>query len=74
MDALRTIQDTEQKPLRTGLGPTTTAVEVAAQVNLDGKTAVVTGGSSGIGAETVRVLAEAGARVIAGARDVGKAT
>ena len=68
-----TIQDTEQKPLRTGLGPTTTAREVAAGVNLDGKTAVVTGGSSGIGPETARVLAEAGARVIVAARDIGKA-
>ena len=71
--SLHTIQDTEQKPLRTGLGPTTTAREVAAGAHLDGKTAVVTGGSSGIGAETARVLAAAGARVIVGARDTGKA-
>ena len=68
-----TIQDTEQKPLRTGFGPTTTAREVAAEVSLDGKTAVVTGGSSGIGAETARVLAVAGAQVIVSARDTGKA-
>ena len=68
-----TIMDTEQKPLRTGFGPTTTAREVAAGVNLDGKTAVVTGGLSGIGAETARVLAAAGARVIVGARDTGNA-
>jgi NADPH:quinone reductase-like Zn-dependent oxidoreductase len=67
-----TIQDTGQKPLRTGFGPTTTAREVAAGVNLNGKTVVVTGGSSGIGLETVRVLAEAGARVIIGARDTGE--
>ena len=74
MDAsMHPIQDTEQKPLRTGFGPTTTAREVAAGVNLDGKTAVVTGGSSGIGPETARVLAAAGARVIVGARDTGKA-
>ena len=74
MDAsTHTLQDTEQKPLRTGFGPTTTAREVAAEVSLDGKTAVVTGGSSGIGAETARVLAAAGAQVIVGARDTGKA-
>ena len=71
--SMHTIQDTEQKPLRTGLGPTTTAREVAAGALLDGKTAVVTGGLSGIGAETARVLAAAGARVIVGARDTGKA-
>jgi carbohydrate-selective porin OprB len=50
---MHTLTDTEQKPLRTGFGPTTTASEAAAGVNLQGKTAVVTGGSSGIGAETV---------------------
>src|SRR6516164_8578334 len=73
MDAsTHTIPDTEQKPLRTGFGPTTTARDVAAGVNLNGKTAVVTGGSSGIGPETVRVLTGAGARVIVGARDTGK--
>ena len=58
--SVHTIQGAEQKPLRTGLGPTTTAREVAAGVNLHGKTAVVTGGSSGIGPETARVLATGG--------------
>jgi NADP-dependent 3-hydroxy acid dehydrogenase YdfG len=37
-------------------------------VSLDGKTAVVTGASSGIGAATVRALRAAGMRVAAGAR------
>jgi NADP-dependent 3-hydroxy acid dehydrogenase YdfG len=37
---------------------------------LDGKTAIVTGASSGIGAATARALTDAGARVAAGARRV----
>lgn len=39
-------------------------------MNLAGKTAIVTGASSGIGAATVRRLREAGVRVAAGARRV----
>jgi hypothetical protein len=39
-------------------------------VDLRGKTAIVTGASSGIGASTVRKLREAGARVAGGARRV----
>ena len=37
---------------------------------LDGKTAIVTGASSGIGAATARALAREGARVVGGARRV----
>ena len=39
-------------------------------MDLEGKTAIVTGASSGIGAATVRKLREAGARVAGGARRV----
>jgi 3-hydroxy acid dehydrogenase / malonic semialdehyde reductase len=41
-------------------------------VDLAGKTAIVTGGSSGIGAATIRQLREAGVRVAAGARRVDR--
>ena len=37
--------------------------------SLDGRVAVVTGGSSGIGAEMARALGRAGARVVLVARD-----
>ena len=41
---------------------------MAESVSLAGRTAIVTGASSGIGAATVRKLREAGARVVGGAR------
>ncbi|SFD75472.1 NAD(P)-dependent dehydrogenase, short-chain alcohol dehydrogenase family [Paenibacillus catalpae] len=61
---------TEQKPLHSGFGSQTTAQEVLAGQDLSGKVAIVTGGHSGIGLETTRALAEAGATVIVGARNV----
>ncbi|WP_274652735.1 oxidoreductase [Paenibacillus humicola] len=64
---------TEQKPLQSGYGSETTAQEVLAGQDLSGKVAIVTGGSGGIGLETTRSLAGAGATVIVGARDVDKA-
>lgn len=62
-----------QKPLGMPFGPFTTAEEVARNVHLAGKTAVVTGGASNLGRETARVLASRGARVIVPARDVDRA-
>ncbi|SDX70965.1 SDR family NAD(P)-dependent oxidoreductase [Paenibacillus sp. CF384] len=64
---------TEQKPLLSGFGPETTAQEVLTGYDLSGKVAIVTGGHGGIGLETTRALASAGATVIVGARDVNKA-
>jgi len=61
----------QEEPSRFGFE--STAAEVAAGVDLSGKTAVVTGGSSGLGAETARVLASRGAQVVFGARDLPKA-
>ena len=54
-------------------GAKTTALEVVKGVDLRGKEAIVTGGSAGIGIETVRALAKAGARVVIGARNLDKA-
>jgi NAD(P)-dependent dehydrogenase (short-subunit alcohol dehydrogenase family) len=53
-------------------GAETTASEVSEGIDLSGKVALVTGGSSGLGQETARVLAERGAHVILTARDVPK--
>src|SRR5262245_42271836 len=53
-------------------GLATTAEEAAQGVDLRGKTALVTGGSSGLGRETARVLASHGAHVVLTARDVPK--
>jgi NAD(P)-dependent dehydrogenase (short-subunit alcohol dehydrogenase family) len=47
-----------------------TAADVIAGVDLAGKRAIVTGASSGIGAETARALASAGAEVTLAVRDI----
>jgi NAD(P)-dependent dehydrogenase (short-subunit alcohol dehydrogenase family) len=50
----------------------TTAQQIIQGVDLRGKTAVVTGTSAGIGGETARALAAAGATVVMAARDPQK--
>ncbi len=62
-----------QQPLNSGFGSTTTAIEVIDGIDLTGKIAIVTGGNTGIGLETTKVLAAAGATVIVPARDIEKA-
>ncbi len=64
---------TQQIPIGSGFGAATTASEVIRCIDLSGKVAIVTGGSSSIGLETTRALRSAGARVIVPARDHGKA-
>jgi NAD(P)-dependent dehydrogenase (short-subunit alcohol dehydrogenase family) len=59
---------TPQHPLPSGFGAESTAAEVLDGIDLSGRLAVVTGGYSGIGLETVRALAGAGAQVIVPAR------
>jgi NAD(P)-dependent dehydrogenase (short-subunit alcohol dehydrogenase family) len=54
----------------TTYGATTTAAEIVANVDLHGQRTVVTGASSGIGVETARALASAGAEVTLAVRNV----
>jgi len=64
---------TPQTPLISGFGPASTTADVLAGIDLTGTLAVVTGGGSGIGVETVRALSSAGGEVIVPARDVTRA-
>ena len=64
---------TAQAPIGSGFGAASTAAEVITGRDLRGKTAVVTGGYSGIGVETVRAFRSAGAKVVVPARDMAKA-
>ncbi|MGF6886206.1 NAD(P)-dependent dehydrogenase (short-subunit alcohol dehydrogenase family) [Nocardia sp. GAS34] len=56
--------------ITTPFGPHSTAAEVAAGTDLSGKRAIVTGASSGLGVETARILAAAGAEVTLAVRDL----
>ncbi|RKR04826.1 NAD(P)-dependent dehydrogenase (short-subunit alcohol dehydrogenase family) [Flavobacterium sp. 90] len=66
-------QGTFQKPIGSGFNAKSTTNEVIKGIDLTGKIAIVTGGNTGIGLETVKILAEAGATVIVPARDIEKA-
>lgn len=63
----------DQKPLGSGFHAKSEPHEILAGIDLSGKTAIVTGGYSGIGLETTRALAGAGATVIVPVRDPAKA-
>jgi NAD(P)-dependent dehydrogenase (short-subunit alcohol dehydrogenase family) len=57
-------------PITTPFGATSTAHEVLAGIDLSGRRAIITGGASGIGLETARALATAGAQVTLAVRSL----
>src|SRR5436309_1620424 len=59
---------TPQHEIGSGFGADTTAREVLDGIDLTGRLAIVTGGYSGLGLETTRALASAGAHVVVPAR------
>jgi NAD(P)-dependent dehydrogenase (short-subunit alcohol dehydrogenase family) len=59
---------TPQQPIGSGFGARSTAAEVLEGIELTDRLAIVTGGYSGLGLETVRALSGAGADVIVPAR------
>jgi NAD(P)-dependent dehydrogenase (short-subunit alcohol dehydrogenase family) len=65
---------TPQLPIGSGFGYRSTAAEVLEGIDLGGRLAIVTGGYSGLGLETVRALSGAGADVIVPARRPQHAT
>ena len=62
-----------QQPLGSGFNSVSTANDVIKGIDLTEKVAIVTGGNAGIGLETAKVFAMAGATVIVPARDIEKA-
>jgi NAD(P)-dependent dehydrogenase (short-subunit alcohol dehydrogenase family) len=56
--------------IHSDFGFESTAAEVVAGIDLRGRRALVTGAASGIGVETARALAQAGAEVTIAARDI----
>ncbi|PZR33316.1 MAG: oxidoreductase [Azospira oryzae] len=62
-----------QQPVGSGFNAKSTTHEVINGIDLSGKITIVTGGNTGIGLETTRTLAAAGATVIVPARDIEKA-
>ncbi|MFC3057504.1 SDR family NAD(P)-dependent oxidoreductase [Paenirhodobacter populi] len=68
-----TVSPSPQCPIQSGFTAASTTSDVIAGIDLAGKVAIVTGGYAGLGLETARTLAAAGASVIVPARDLAKA-
>jgi NAD(P)-dependent dehydrogenase (short-subunit alcohol dehydrogenase family) len=64
---------TKQQPIGFGFTPASTADDVLAGIDLSGTNVIVTGGHNGIGLETTRALAKAGASVTVAARNPQRA-
>lgn len=62
-----------QWPIGSGFNKSSTASEVLAGLDLEGKTAIITGGHSGLGLESTKALTAAGIHVIVGARNTASA-
>lgn len=66
-------QEALQQPIGSGFNAKSTTTDVIKGMDLTSKIAIVTGGNTGIGLETTRTLAAAGATVIVPALDMDKA-
>lgn len=73
-DTPRTVAISDQVPTNSGFEAKTDGAAVIADLDLAGKTAIVTGGYSGIGLETTRALAAHGVSVVVPVRSPEKAT
>jgi NAD(P)-dependent dehydrogenase (short-subunit alcohol dehydrogenase family) len=68
--ASASVSDFDSGSVRSPFTAQSTAAEVIEGVDLTGRRAIVTGGASGIGVETARALASAGAEVTIAVRDL----